>query len=137
VLTSVEWLDAALSADRLPSAVGAGGVVAWHDPCTLSRILGVVDAPRRVLDALGVDWREPSATGLHTRCSGGGQAYPLVDAQGARAVAEVRARELSALAAPVVSACPQAERMLTAAGMPTRDILEVAAERLLGMPPRT
>ncbi|HVE64183.1 MAG TPA: (Fe-S)-binding protein [Mycobacteriales bacterium] len=137
VVTSVEWLDSALSEHRLPAAVGTTGIVAWHDPCTLSRLLGVVDAPRRVLDALGFDRREPAATGLHTRCSGGGQAYPLVDADGASAVAAVRATELRSLAAPVVSACPQAERMLTAAGAPTRDILEVAAERLLGLPPRT
>ncbi|HVF21336.1 MAG TPA: (Fe-S)-binding protein, partial [Mycobacteriales bacterium] len=112
VVTSVEWLDTALSTGRLAPAGGPPETVAWHDPCTLARLLGVVDAPRRVLTALGLSLVEPAATGLHTRCSGGGQGYPLVDAAGATAVAGVRRTELEALGAPVVSACPQAERML-------------------------
>ncbi len=133
VRTSVEWLDEALAAGRLPAAGRVGGTVGWHDPCTLTRLLGVVDAPRRALAALGLDYREPAATGLHTRCSGGGQGYPLVDGLGADAVAAVRAAQLREVGEPVVSACPQAERMLTRAGVLTRDILEVAAERLLGL----
>jgi len=132
VVTAVEWLDLALADGALPAPPQSGGAVTWHAPCTLVRLLGVVDPPLRVLGALGYDVREPLASGVHTRCAGGGQGYPLVDADGSRAVAMVRANELTTLAAPVVSACPQAERMLTSAGAPTRDILEVAAERLLG-----
>ena len=132
VVTSVEWLDTLLAGGGLQPREPDGVAVAWHDPCTLARLLGVVDAPRRVLAALGLAVREPAATGLHTRCSGGGQAYPAVDATGAAAVAERRRAELAVLASPVVSACPQAERMLSGDAEPVRDILEVAAERLLG-----
>jgi Fe-S oxidoreductase len=132
VVTSVEWLDEALADGRLSTKTTASPQsVAWHDPCTLARLLGVVDAPRRVLRALGVDVVEPAASGLHTRCSGGGQAFPLIDPMAARAVAAVRQAELAAAGVPVVSACPQAELMLGTPAWPARDILELAAERLV------
>ncbi len=132
VVTSVEWLDGALATGRLAlSTAAAEQAVVWHDPCTLARLLGVVDAPRRVLRALGVDVVEPAASGLHTRCSGGGQALPLVDPAAAEAVAAVRRSELDGAGVPVVSACPQAERMLGTPTAPARDILELAAERLV------
>jgi len=99
--------------------------VAWHAPCTLTRALGVVDEGPAVLRALGYDVREPAATGLATRCSGAGAAYPLVDPAGAEAVAAVRRAELDALGAPIVTACPSAARALGGT-----DLLVLAAERL-------
>ncbi|HEX8003070.1 MAG TPA: (Fe-S)-binding protein [Mycobacteriales bacterium] len=120
--TAVEWL-----ADRLHRVTFEcdGGAVAWHAPCTLTRILGVEEAPRRVLDALGVEVREPAATGRQTRCSGAGAAYPLVDPAGAEAVAAVRRAELAALGAPVVTACPSAANALGGT-----ELLVLAAARL-------
>jgi Fe-S oxidoreductase len=122
VVTAVEWLASML--DRLP-LVPATGPVAWHAPCTLTRALGVVDPPLHVLRALGYDVREPAATGLDTRCSGAGAAYPLVDRGGAEAVAAVRRAELETLDAPVVTACPSAGNALGAT-----DLLVLAASRL-------
>ena len=126
VRSAVEWLAAALAdgALTLPAA-DAAEPVAWHDPCTLARGLGVVAAPRAVLTALGVEVREPADTGLRTRCSGAGAGYPLVDPGGAEAVAAARRAELEALDADVATACPAAMRALGA-----RDILELAADRI-------
>lgn len=121
-VTAVEWL--AESLDRL-SFIPLDGPVAWHAPCTLTRILDVVDPPLRVLAALGAGVREPAATGVATRCSGAGAAYPLVDPGGAEAVAAVRRAELAALDAPVVTACPSA-----AAALRGTDLLVLAASRL-------
>jgi Fe-S oxidoreductase len=122
VVTGVEWLAGAVS--RLP-LTPANGAVAWHAPCTLTRALGVVEEGPAILRALGYEVREPAATGLGTRCSGAGAAYPLVDPNGAAAVAEVRRAELSALDAPAVTACPSAGRALGAA-----DLFGLVAERL-------
>ncbi len=123
VVTAVEWLAEVV--DRLPLAQGEAGAVAWHAPCTLTRALGVVEEGPAVLRALGYEVREPAATGVDTRCSGAGAAYPLVDAEGAAAVAAVRRAELDALDAPVVTACASAGRALGGA-----DLLVLAAERL-------
>ncbi|HEV2891174.1 MAG TPA: heterodisulfide reductase-related iron-sulfur binding cluster [Frankiaceae bacterium] len=120
--TAVEWLAERL--DRL-AFEPVGGAVAWHAPCTLTRVLGVTEAPLRILAALGVEVREPAATGRRTRCSGAGAAYPLVDREGAEAVAAVRRAELAALGAPVVTACPSAARALDAT-----ELLVLAAGRL-------
>lgn len=120
--TAVEWLASRL--DRLTFSP-LGGAVAWHAPCTLTRVLGVVEPPLRALRALGAEVREPAATGAATRCSGAGAAYPLVDPAGAAAVADVRRAELAALDAPVVTACPSAARALGGT-----ELLVLAASRL-------
>lgn len=122
VTTAVEWLASVVSSLPLTPAEGA---VAWHAPCTLTRALGVVGEGPAILRALGYDVREPAATGIDTRCSGAGAAYPLVDREGAAAVAAVRRRELDALGAPRVTACASAGRALGAT-----DLLVLAAGRL-------
>jgi Fe-S oxidoreductase len=122
VVTAVEWLASVVA--RLPLTPGEGPVT-WHAPCTLTRILGVVEEGPAILRALGYDVREPAATGVDTRCSGAGAAYPLVDPAGAEAVAAVRRAELAMLDAPVVTACASAGRALGAT-----DLLVLAAGRL-------
>lgn len=123
VVTAPEWLASVVA--TLPLREDAPGAVAWHAPCTLTRALGVVAEPLAVLTALGYDVREPAATGLDTRCSGAGAAYPLVDRDGAAAVAAVRRAELAALGAPAVTACPSAANALGGT-----DLLVLAASRL-------
>lgn len=122
VVTAVEWLAGVVGTLPLRRSEGS---VAWHAPCTLTRALGVVAEGPAILRALGYDVREPAATGVDTRCSGAGAAYPLVDPEGAEQVAAVRRDELAALDAPAVTACPSAARALGAA-----DLLELVAERL-------
>jgi Fe-S oxidoreductase len=120
VLSAPEWLLEIVDGRPVPSA---GPSVTWHAPCTLTRGIGVVDEPLAVLHALGVDVRQPAATGLATRCSGAGAAYPQVDPHGARAVAEQRRGELGE--GEVVTACPGAARALGAT-----DLVELVARVL-------
>ncbi|MGM0552596.1 MAG: (Fe-S)-binding protein [Pseudomonadota bacterium] len=47
-------------------------VVAFHDPCQVSRRGGATPAPRKVLEALGVELREPESSGNLNFCCGGG-----------------------------------------------------------------
>lgn len=129
VTTAPEWADVLLATGQLRVHPRAE-TVAWHDPCTLVRGLGVVEPQRRVLAALGVVVREPRTTGRDTNCSGGGAAYPIVDPAGAGMVAAVRTAELAVLEAPVATACPEAARALRSAGADVRDMLELVADRL-------
>jgi Fe-S oxidoreductase len=46
--------------------------VTFHDPCQVSRRGGATEAPRIVMDALGIDLREMTPTGDFGWCCGGG-----------------------------------------------------------------
>ena len=48
------------------------GSVTFHDPCQVSRRGGATEAPRKVLAALGADFREMPTTGNANWCCGGG-----------------------------------------------------------------
>jgi len=64
----------------LADAVDSGAIklktvnktVAFHDPCQVSRRGGATSAPRKVLEALGVDLKEAESGGNMNLCSGGG-----------------------------------------------------------------
>jgi len=66
----VEFLEERLDADEL-AFLPSPGAVTYQDPCRLGRHLGVVDAPRRVLDAVPeVDLVEMTDHGADARCCG-------------------------------------------------------------------
>jgi Fe-S oxidoreductase len=64
----------------LADAVDSGAIklktinktVAFHDPCQVSRRGGATSAPRKVLEALGVDLKEAESGGNMNLCCGGG-----------------------------------------------------------------
>ena len=68
-----EFLAEELDAGRLKLRNAAAGPTAFHDPCQLVRKGGVLDAPRKLMRALGVDLHEmPNQRGFSFCCGGGG-----------------------------------------------------------------
>ena len=68
-----EFLAAALKAGQLKLRPADGGSVTFHDPCQLVRKGGVLDAPRALLEALGLDLHElKNKKGFSFCCAGGG-----------------------------------------------------------------
>lgn len=46
--------------------------VTYHDPCELSRLGGIIKAPRQIMDAFIEDYVELPENGMDVRCCGGG-----------------------------------------------------------------
>jgi Fe-S oxidoreductase len=135
-------LDALVARGRLK--VGRlKGRVTYHDPCYLGRYNGEVEAPRRLLDALGLERAEMARHGLRSFCCGGGGGAPLADIEGDRRIPDMRMAQAKATGAALVAvACPTCTAMLdgvTGERPEVRDVAELvlaaheAVERLESM----
>jgi Fe-S oxidoreductase len=83
--------------------------VAYHDPCQLARYLGLIDEPRRILEAIGnIELVETAYTsGEWATCCGGGGGFEAVFPEISHILAVNRARELVETGAEiVVTHCP-------------------------------
>ena len=67
-----EILASLLETRQLPLARRLSYRVTYHDPCYLARYNGVMEAPRRILRALGVECVEMPRSGEGTFCCGAG-----------------------------------------------------------------
>jgi Fe-S oxidoreductase len=111
---------------------GQGGSVTYHDPCYLGRYNGEIDAPRRLLDALGMERREMERSGMRSSCCGGGGGAPLTDVAGKRRIPDVRMEHARATGAErLAAACPNCTVMLEGVAgqrLPVADIAELVLE---------
>lgn len=61
-----------IESGALPVANHLSGAATYHDPCHLARYVGVTDAPRAILGAVGVELREMPRNRENTFCCGAG-----------------------------------------------------------------
>ena len=83
--------------------------VAYHDPCQLSRYLGLIEEPRRILKSIkGIELVEPEHTyGEWSTCCGGGGGFEVVFPELSQILAVNRAKELVETGAQIiVTHCP-------------------------------
>jgi Fe-S oxidoreductase len=80
------------------------GEVVIHDPCVFARYEGIIDQPRRLLSATGLELREPEKSGRMTWCCGGPaeSLYP----EKAAANAAIRVEQQKKVGDEVVTMCP-------------------------------
>ena len=106
-------LDELVAAGRLPVGALAEARVTYHDPCYLGRYNGEFDAPRRLLDRLGLERLEMERSGKRSMCCGGGGGAPVSDIEGERRIPDLRMGQAAATGAAIVAvACPQCSAML-------------------------
>jgi Fe-S oxidoreductase len=83
--------------------------VVYHDPCQLSRYLGLIEEPRRILRSIeGIELVEPEWTyGEWSTCCGGGGGFEAVFPELSQILAVNRAKELVETGADIiVTHCP-------------------------------
>ena len=119
---------------RLGPVPSLGERVRWHDPCRLSRGLGIEAEPRSILErALGVPPAEFVHRGQAGHCSGAGGLLPLTMPRTAQSIARARLREHSELGGGVIAtACASSLRWLRLAGANVIDLSTVLARSLAG-----
>ncbi len=130
-------LLATLTADkRLDVVHPIEGTVTYHDPCYLGRYNGEIDAPRDLIDALGLERREMERSGLRSFCCGGGGGAPVTDIPGKARISDLRmdqARETGA--ERVVVACPNCMQMLEGVVEPRPQVVDIAELMLEAVEP--
>jgi heterodisulfide reductase subunit D len=80
----------------------------YHDPCYLSRGVGVIEEPRAVLRSIpGIDLLEFDQHGLHSRCCGAGGAARKVFSENATAMGRLTIDEaVGKMADRLILSCP-------------------------------
>lgn len=137
VVSHSEWILEMMKAGKLKVKT-EGETLAYHDPCFLARLNGIVDAPREVLKTLGTDVRSPEASGEKTFCCGAGGGQMWTDGEKRESPVQViRLEELRKTGAKRIAlACPHCLTMLETARAETKgddvlvDIAEIVADRL-------
>lgn len=122
-----QLLDELITAGRLTPAAVAGRVT-YHDPCYLGRYNGEIQAPRRLLDRLGLERVEMARHGRRSMCCGGGGGAPVSDIEGTTRIPDLRMAQARETGADMVAvACPGCTAMLegVVGGAPVRDLAEL------------
>jgi Fe-S oxidoreductase len=111
---------------KVQPAPGVGRVT-FHDPCYLARYNGEVEAPRRLLQSIGIDVVEMQRSGLRSSCCGWGGGASFTDVPGPRRIPDVRMDQVREVGAEVVAVgCPNCAVMLEGVVAPRPDIIDLA-----------
>ena len=76
----------------------------FHDSCVYARYLGLIDEPRKLLEAAGVSVLEPDQARALTHCCGG--PVESLFPETAERIARARMEQLAPLGRRIVTACP-------------------------------
>lgn len=103
-----QFVDDALKSGRLQFRTGLNERIIYHDPCYLSRGVGIIAEPRSILSRIpGVTLLEFEKHGLDSRCCGAGGAARKVFPENAAAMGRLTIDEaVSKKADKLVLSCP-------------------------------
>jgi Fe-S oxidoreductase len=99
--------------------------VTLHDPCFYGRYLELSDAPRKVIENLGIEHVPVRSSGVFTNCCGG--PAESVSPKLTKEVLGRRVDELKATGAPVIAMCPICLGNLLRAGVRAEDLSTLVA----------
>ncbi len=136
VVHAIEYLRDKLASGEL-KLKQVEETVAYHDPCELSRLGGVIDAPRDAIDAFVEDYVELPENGMDVRCCGGGGLLQAANNDLRMAIIKRRLDQVQEAGADILtSGCP-ACKLSFADGVrelgydiEVLDLMELAARQL-------
>ena len=79
--------------------------ITFHDPCELSRLCGVVDEPRVILNAMSTEFRETKENGMDVRCCGGGGLLEATNSDLRMNIAKYRLDQVDDSKAEILTSC--------------------------------
>ena len=133
---SVEFLRDKLATGEL-KLKPLNGKVAYHDPCELSRLGGVIDAPREALKYIVGSFTELPDHGINVYCCGGGGLLQAANNDLRLAIVQRRLNQVKELGAEILtSACPACKLAFVDGAkalemdIEVLDLLELAARQL-------
>lgn len=99
--------------------------ITYHDPCELSRLGGVVEEPREILNSFSRNFRELPEHGIDVRCCGGGGLLQATDNELRLSIAKYRLEQAKSVNADIItSACPACKLTILDAIRTTNDNVE-------------
>lgn len=99
----------------------------YHDPCYLGRYNGEYDAPRFLLESMGIKIKEMDRSKSTARCCGGGGGAPVTDIPGKQRIPDMRMADVVETKAEIVAvACPQCNLMLEGVVEPRPEVKDIA-----------
>ena len=103
----------------------------YHDPCELGRGLGIYDAPRNVISAMG-NLREAKHNREHALCCGSSLANTVINDVQQQTIAKRMTQELEDTGCDtIVTSCPLCNKAIArATTLPTKDISELVVHNI-------
>ena len=101
--------------------------VIYHDPCELSRIIGVKRPPRSLLEKVGVEILE-----VEPSCSGGGGLLRASNAELSKDIAHQKIKSQGLDKFPVITSCPSCIEQFKANGVEAHDLFEFMIQIIEG-----
>lgn len=133
ILHHSEYIDRLIAEQRLSLSADATKY-SYHDPCELGRGLGIYDAPRRVVESVGV-LCEAEHNRRDALCCGASLANTVIDDAQQQRIAKRMTREFEATGCDeIVTSCPLCNKTIArAASLPTKDIAEIVARNITSL----
>jgi heterodisulfide reductase subunit D len=130
-LVDQEIQKGTLKPDKLASTV------TYHDPCELTRLMGLVNEPRRIFQLIASDFVEMPENKFDVRCCGAGGAFKVIDIDSSVNLSKTRLHHAQQVGATLLtSACPACKLNLDQAAtdlesdIQVMDLIEVVAQQL-------
>ncbi len=94
----------------------------YHDPCDLSRVMGITEEPREILKKLGIEIVEMPRNRKTSHCCGGGGGILMSDVNLSDDIAILRIKQAIETGAPLlITPCPTCEQVLKKAAATVRE----------------
>ena len=126
LLHITELVDEYIRTEKIKTTGTLESIITYHDPCELSRLLGVIDEPRRVLASFATKLTELPLNKFNVKCCGGGGCCLAIDQSTSLFLATERIEHAEKIGATTLTvACPSCNVVLNTAARMKKSNVQV------------